>query len=246
MANVEIRALENASRSAWRAFEEIPVGGWVARFANGYTKRANSVNAFDDADEHLDAHIATCETLYAARHLPAIFRLTPLAPPSLDRALEVRGYAIVEPSLTMTLDLKNWRGDDARVRELEMDDWLGAFCALAQSPLAKHQTHREILRTITAPKFFAAIEQADQPIACGLGVLTDAYLGLFDIVTDARHRNQGYGFQLVAGMLARAREHHATRAYLQVTQANAPARHLYEKIGFQNAYEYWYRVPPSH
>ena len=146
----------------------------------------------------------------------------------------------------MVLDLKNWRGADARIREMEMDDWLDTFCALAQSPIAKHQTHREILRTITAPKFFAAICTADQPIACGLGVLTDAYLGLFDIVTDAQYRNQGYGLQLVAGMLQRAREHHATKAYLQVTQANAPARHLYEKIGFQNAYEYWYRIPPSH
>ncbi|MBI5650637.1 MAG: GNAT family N-acetyltransferase [Chloroflexi bacterium] len=242
MDKEKIRALENASRSAWRALEEIPVGGWVARFANGYTKRANSVNAFADADADIDANIATCEKLYAARNLPAIFRLTPLAPPSLDRALASRGYAKIEPSLTMNLDLRDWQSTASHIRELELDAWLAAFCALAQSPIAKHQAHREILRTITTPKFFAMIYKSEQPVACGLSVLTDAHLGLFDIVTDAHYRNQGYGFQLVAGLLHRAREHHATNAYLQVTQSNAPARHLYEKIGFQNAYEYWYRV----
>jgi ribosomal protein S18 acetylase RimI-like enzyme len=47
------------------------------------------------------------------------------------------------------------------------------------------------------------------------------------------------------GLLHRAQEHGAAHAYLQVVQSNAPARRLYEKLGFSEAYPYWYRALPS-
>jgi GNAT superfamily N-acetyltransferase len=43
-------------------------------------------------------------------------------------------------------------------------------------------------------------------------------------------------------MLQWAREHGATQAYLQVVQRNTPARRVYTKVGFQEAYRYWYRI----
>jgi hypothetical protein len=33
----------------------------------------------------------------------------------------------------------------------------------------------------------------------------------------------------------------ALRAYLQVVSGNVPAENLYTKIGFSEAYRYWYR-----
>ena len=80
-------------------------------------------------------------------------------------------------------------------------------------------------------------------MACGLGVLEQDYFGLFDLVTAPQQRNKGYGAALVAGMLHWARHHGASHAYLQVLRSNAAARHLYAKLGFQDAYPYWYRVP---
>ena len=46
---------------------------------------------------------------------------------------------------------------------------------------------------------------------------------------------------MVAALLAAARDHGASRAYLQVGEDNAPARRLYRRFGFETRYAYWYR-----
>ena len=239
-----IQQIEQASRAAWRALEEEHIANWILRFANGYTKRANSVNVIDDCSANIEQTIDACEKAYAARGLPPIFRITPLAPPELDHALARRDYQQIEPSRVLVLDLENRLTQPAtNARNLDLDAWIRAYCQLTQSSIEKHQTHREILRANPAPKFLAVIEHAGQPVACGLGVLTDDYFGIFDVVTDAQQRNRGYGRALMSNLLHWARDRGATRAYLQVTSANAPARHLYAKLGFADAYEYWYRIP---
>jgi ribosomal protein S18 acetylase RimI-like enzyme len=75
-----------------------------------------------------------------------------------------------------------------------------------------------------------------------MGVVEDGHLGLFDLVTDSGVRNRGYGRRLLFDLLAWGLGHGARRAYLQVMLNNAPAIHLYRKVGFQEAYQYWYRI----
>jgi ribosomal protein S18 acetylase RimI-like enzyme len=81
-------------------------------------------------------------------------------------------------------------------------------------------------------------------LACGLGVLQSGYIGLFDIVTDEALRGRGYGRQVVESILAWGKQNGAQMAYLQVMLNNPPALHLYEKTGFVEKYQYWYRIKP--
>ena len=70
-------------------------------------------------------------------------------------------------------------------------------------------------------------------------------VGLFDLVTGPNVRRKGHGTSLISRLLEWGGAHGADRAYLQVVQSNAPAIHLYEQLGFQSVYEYWYRIPPT-
>jgi hypothetical protein len=173
-----------------------------------------------------------------------IFRITPFAPADLDSILEARGYERIDTTLVLHLDLsQSARTPSEHVCETSLDGWLPIYCRLKLSSLEEHQTHREILETIPGRCCYASLVVSGEAVACALGVLEDEFFGLFDVVTAAEHRRKGYGTQLISSMLGWAQENGARHAYLGVVELNSPARCLYDKLGFQDVYRYWYRVP---
>jgi len=248
MLTVLARRIEEASLNAWPALQQMVLDGWLLRFAGGYTKRANSVNPLYESQGDIDHKIDYCERTYRARGLPAIFRLTPFAPPTLNQILETRGYLYADRTAVMHLDLARYPPDvrsDLGCRYLErpsVEDWLGVLCRLRREPLGNHGLHRSILQTILGERLLASLVIGDLPVACGLGVLEDGMVGIFDVLTGRPHRNKGYGTKLMVGLLARARQAGAQHAYLQVMCSNAPAWNLYTELGFQELYTYWYRI----
>jgi GNAT superfamily N-acetyltransferase len=86
---------------------------------------------------------------------------------------------------------------------------------------------------------------SNEAVSCALGVLEGEFFGLFDVVTAPEHRNKGHGAALLTTMLNWAQENGARHAYLGVVELNSPARRLYDKLGFREAYRYWYRVPKA-
>jgi N-acetylglutamate synthase len=240
------RRLEEAAMNAWPALQQLLFDGWIVRLAQGYTKRANSVNPLFES--HLDVvdKIVACEHLFTAKGLPTVFRLTPFAsPPQLDQVLAQRGYHVIDPTLVMHLDLQYTpvqNTPQGALRAEALHDWLPIFCRLSEEPLGQHRTHAAMLDLIPATRLLVSLVIDGTVVACGMGVLEQDYFGLFSLVTTSQQRNRGYGTRLVIGMLQWAREHRATQAYLQVVQSNAPAHHVYTKLGFQEAYRYWYRI----
>lgn len=55
---------------------------------------------------------------------------------------------------------------------------------------------------------------------------------VLDITVLPEKRNRGVGQRLLSGLLARAARKGVDTVYLEVRVSNAPARHLYRKLGF--------------
>ncbi|HEV2129611.1 MAG TPA: GNAT family N-acetyltransferase [Longimicrobiaceae bacterium] len=241
------RRLEEAALNAWPALRQMLCDGWVVRFSRGYTKRANSVNPLYTSSLELREKVATCERLYREQGLPPIFRLTPFTTSSmLDGVLDERGYATIEPSLVLHRDLQDRsEGSAGELREEALDDWLALFCEWSGVAGQRRPTLRAILEAIPTRRWLVTLPAEERTVACALGVLEGEFFGIFDLVTAPQHRGRGHAARLMQSLLNRAQAHGAAQAYLQVVQSNAPARRLYEKLGFSEAYPYWYRVLPS-
>ena len=238
------RRLERILFRARPSLESVEYDGWVLRFADGYTKRANSVNPHFGSSLPIPEKIARCEAFYQKRGLPTIFRLTPFSEPAdLDRALERAGYALLDPSLVMTADLDRLPDPDAdAVLRVSGDAWFAAFDRLQPLEPAELHTHRRIVEAARADRCYAIVRRDAEPIACGLGVLVEDTICLFDLHTAEAERRRGHGTAIVGSVLRWAHRRGARTAALQVHSENGPAIRLYRGFGFGVAYRYGYRV----
>ncbi|SDY50463.1 Acetyltransferase (GNAT) family protein [Collimonas sp. OK242] len=242
-----IRSLEERAFNAWPAQKSALCGGWLLRLSEGYTKRANSANALRPAVA-FDETLQVVEHFYARHGLPAIFRLSPLAGAEPDRALDQAGYRKIDRTLVMTAPLATSAqvstAHDVVLEATAGDAWSAGFARANGIPSAARAAHDRTLAAITMPAAFATLIENETPVAYGLAVAENGAVGLFDIVVAPDARRRGVAARLVAALLEWGQAQRATRAYLQVLADNLPAIALYRKLGFDEQYQYHYRIRP--
>ena len=236
--------------------------GWLLRFAEGYTKRANSVSVVGESCLVAQDKISYCEAAYGARNLPTVFKIAPMAA-ELDKILEAKGYSAVDKTNVMTVDLKgkgkttekdrkdkNRKSKDVlgtgevsvTIEEKFTEGWQYYYFTFNKVSPSTVPTAKKIQARITNPVLCATVYVDKKAIACGLGVLEQGYVGLLDIVVKEEYRGCGFGRVLCRSLLEKAKEKGATIGYLQVVDSNEVAKKLYESLGFEDVYSYWYRV----
>jgi N-acetylglutamate synthase len=244
-----IRTLEELSMNAWPAVHTVLADGWVLRFANGYTRRANSVHPLYATSQPLDVKIESCRRLYQGRGLPLIVKITSASlPKGLDRELADRGFTADAHTGVQTLDLGNWQPqqeEKVQFSSTPTEEWQAAYSQMSSLKDSQRSSLKQILELIAPRHCFASLQSFGETVACGMGVLQDGWIGLYDIVTASTYRRQGFGEEVVRGLISWGARQGVRKAYLQVMLNNAPALRLYEKIGFNLLYEYWYRVKPA-
>jgi RimJ/RimL family protein N-acetyltransferase len=241
-----ITNIEELSLNAWASLQTVLYDGWIIRFANGYTKRANSVNPLYPSNIDLADKLQFCENLYRERNLPVVFKITPsVYPNNLDNVLNESKYQKDSPTSVQTVDLEtiNFQlSSETDIQENLSSEWLENFCKMSSVSEIQKEVLQKILLNIVPSHCFVSIKSSGRIVACGLGVLQSGHIGLFDIVTDKGFRNQGYGSKIVKSILTWGKYRGAKNAYLQVMLNNASALYLYSKIGFTERYQYWYRI----
>lgn len=243
----QVRAIEERAFNAWPALQTLLVDGWIMRFADGYTKRANSINAWQPAIS-MAALLPHAASLYAARRLPIIVRVTPLADPEADPHLASLGFARIDETIVMSKVLPpvsaQMRDDGVSIEMSLTPDWANGFADANAVSTRNRAVHDRMLALVPPPVAFARMSREGEALAWGLAVVERGSVGLFDIVTLAGARRQGAARRLVTALLAWASDRGARNAYLQVVAQNAPAIALYRQLGFAVAYRYHYRIAP--
>ncbi len=241
-----IQAIEELSLNAWPSLQTMLYDGWVLRFSDGYTRRANSVNPIYPSAISLEEKVAACERLYRAKGLGVVFKLTAAShPQGLDAFLAERGYVAEAETSVQLLDLDGrqpFSSPDIEVAEELTRPWFDVFCEMSGLSSTRQPTAWQMLAAIVPTAGFGVMRQDGAPVACGLAVVQGEYVGFFDIFTDAYRRRRGFGEQLMRGLLSWGLSKGARKAYLQVMTNNPPALALYGKLGFLERYRYWYRV----
>jgi Acetyltransferases len=240
-----MRRIEELSMNAWPSLYTMLYDGWIIRFANGYTKRANSVSPLYYSSENIDDKIKKCEELFSNERIRTVFKITDEAyPGDLDSILERLGYQFLDLTSVQLLNLS----DIPETTETDIilckniDEWLDYFYLVDPSESESRAAHGQILESIMCETYLTCLLSDGKVRACGLGVREDEYIGLFDICVDKDYRRQGFGERLVRGTINIGRNNGARKAYLQVMLDNIPALRLYSKLGFKEAYKYWYRA----
>lgn len=241
-----IRRMEELSMNAWPALQTKLYDGWILRFSEGYTRRANSVSPIYTSTIDLEEKIDFCEKQYAIHNLPAIFKLTKSSnPEDLDACLEKRGYIKQNETSLRAMDLSQYVPTEVQavlINDNLNESWLKTYFHCSDiSDLKIQLTARQILSNILGPVIYVSKQVEGKLVGCGYGAIEGDYMGIFDIVVDEAYRGKGYGKDLMNGIVGAASEKNVKTAYLQVSGGNVPAENLYEKLGFKELYTYWYR-----
>ena len=242
-----VRRLEELAFRGWPALEAQDRAGWRLRFAGGYTKRANSINALGQDAQTDPATLQSLEMAYRERGQSPVWRLSPLAPPAIGDILAGRGYRTIERSLLQVCPLPAGcaADPDVRIHPQPTPAWIEAFAA--HSPVRPE--HRDVMQrmllAIAAPAGFAFVEADGSPLAMAIGAVQGDHMGLFDVLVMPQARRRGLARKVSESLYAWAWSHGARFAYLQVVATNAAAMPLYAAQGFRTVYAYEYRVPPE-
>ena len=244
-----IAEIEAGALVSWPALEELRDGAWIARFSRGYSRRSNSLQSMDPADDsNAGARLDAMRARYAERGLPSYFRITPLAGPNTLAALDSQGWIEDDLNLVMAMPLRKiMRPVAAMTQSFALDDaeWLAIHTAMAGTE-GKAEALRDTLARIAAPaRTFIAYDTDLKPVATNLVVNANGTAFLLNVVVAEPMRGLGYGRAIMHAGLNWAAQQGAGVAALQVQADNENAVPLYAKLGFVERYRYQYRRYPA-
>ncbi|MBN1231224.1 MAG: GNAT family N-acetyltransferase [Anaerolineales bacterium] len=235
--------IEEVSLNAWPAIETLVYDGWLIRFADGYTKRANSANLLYPSSLGWDDKLTYCENYYRNKSQPSILRITSISPDiRMDDFLQVREYTVASNTLVLGMPLVKPLDLSVRygVRQLEFSEWTDLFFKMKDE--SQKGAFIQMMSRSSLPATYWALFEDNAPVCFGAGIGDDGYIGLFNVYTHPDGRRKGYARVLITKLLDQSIQKGAHFTFLQVEAENSAAIRLYESLGYKYLYEYWYRI----
>lgn len=243
---IDVESIERATVAAVSPEALGALEGWLLPFDSGTVNRARSaVPLWHTASDA--SVVGTIESRYAARRLPALFRVaTEACFDGLRRELARRGYKAERPTLVQLGSAKAMRQvstqPPADIASSPDAAWAALFLGAGLDPVDGASRVRALSR---APdSLYASVRENGKTVAAGAAAFSHGWSSVHGMRTDPARRGQGLAGRVLAGLADAAIHRGVERTFLQVEGANTSAQALYRRAGFETAwcYEYWRRA----
>lgn len=254
---MNIRQLEKASFDSWPALQDVAINGGVLRYANGVSKRANSLVLNCEQLPHPSALIDRAEQFYRSKNRSVIVRICaqqvsiPNAKPCthliLDAELATCGYEVIDETAVMVRSSNENENSEITLQnqaeEVSVMEWLKGHYVLKNLPEVDFEIHFLMLKKLKIPSSFMVVRDDDSEIiATGFATLSGCAVGIYGLATHVNYQRQGVATGLLKSLEKWGQRFNAKMLYLQVESSNAAALGLYQKLGFTKKTNYWYRI----
>lgn len=248
----EIKAFQEYLMNSWPAKHYYFLKGWILRFNDGVTSRANSVFpiSYTGTQKTLDADITIVEDAYKKYGLPPIFTMHEFhEPKNLKDKLLDRGYHVFDHTRTLGIEMENvqvkmnaddlkYSFHDTRVNEIS------AFLSMFTKRNEKEQEIiQQINYRITVPKkCYILTKHQNDVIGTLFAVLTpQRFLYVGNVLVHPDFRRQNIATNMLIKLINEwGRLKGVKVIWLQVEKNNIGALTLYEKFGMEKIYDYYY------
>ena len=244
--NEQIQKFEEMCLNGHVALNTLLYDGWILKFSEGYTGRANSVSVLYPSSKTFEEKVPFCEQAYKKQKLPCLFKITE-TDSELNSFLAKRGYEPVTPTNLMVCDLTTNSVTSEKDPSIEYifssapDEWLPVFFKVHEiNDLHDQDVFRRMISKVLVDTIYCTLIYEGKPAACASAAIENGYMLLQNVVVSPELRGHGLGKKVCSALLEKSQKEGAHHSYLQVVQTNDIAVNLYKKIGFEKLYSYWY------
>ncbi|MFX1358398.1 MAG: GNAT family N-acetyltransferase [Promethearchaeota archaeon] len=248
----EVRQIQETLLNVWPAKEHFFLNGWILRFTNGVTSRANSVlplNYYGNKNK-IDSDIDIVEKAYKIYGLPSIFTMHDYHEPKyLREKLIERGYKEVSLTTTMGASITdinycslntdyNYEIHNDRVSEF--NEFLAKY---SKRSIEQQFIIKKICKRIKIPQTrFILTKDGNNVIGTTMGVLS-VYVSLYiaDVFVNPKYRRKKIASSMLINLIKDlAPNNRAINIWLQVEVENKVAIKFYEHLGLKSLFNYYY------
>jgi GNAT superfamily N-acetyltransferase len=242
--------VEAIERATFRALPPLVLeedDGWLLAANAGAVGRANSVVPLRAGRDPLDRKLDRAFAFFAEAGLPACVRVSDFArPDGMQAALAARGLAPEQPTDVLVAPVGQVAAALAGVEPADLrreadEAWRAVFLGSGFDPVEGGLRAATLARAEDA--VYAEVRADGETVAIGAAAADGGWAGLHGMRTVLARRREGLALRVLAALVGEIGRRGVKRLFLQVEQANAPARALYARIGFAPAYAYAYWRP---
>jgi GNAT superfamily N-acetyltransferase len=247
-STADIESIERATLAAVAPEEVREIGGWLVGLDPGSIRRAASAVPLSHDMPADPVVLDQIEAAYSGLGLRPAFRLSDA--PGLEpvRAeLVRRGYGAEQPTLVKIAPVEAVQavtdGVPAEITERPDEAWAAVFLGEGFDPVDGAYRVKALSRSPGAR--FGRVRDGGRTIAVGCGGYDQGWVSFHGMRTELARRGEGLAGRVLSGLAGEARARGIERAFLQVEEKNAPARALYRRAGFEQAWGYFYWSRPA-